>query len=167
MKHLICVLLAFMMTAATGCMAPPLPRKTPFDPSEYAWSTRSGTGSLTGQAFVTTVGGDVKYAAGKTISLNPVTSYSTEWYNRRILNNENLEVADPRATELTRSAMADGEGRFKFKDLPAGDYYVTVYIGWMVPWYGYGSSGMSQTGACAHAKVTIREGQTTEVIATH
>ncbi len=166
MRKLLLSSMGLAMLMLVGCVAPRVPRNTTFDASEYAWSTKPGTGVVTGQAFVTTLGGDVKYAAGKTVGLLPVTSYSTEWYERAVCRGEKLEDSPPEVATFTRRVSGDGQGNFKFKDVPAGEYYVGSYIGWLVPWAGYGSSGMSETGAWAHAKVTVREGQTTEVIAT-
>lgn len=124
--HLLIVTLA-------GCAGSvqPQARHTAFDASEYAGYGGSGNATITGQAFAKTKGGDVKYAAGNTIVLNPVTTYSTEWWDRWVVRGEALEDGDPRAKPYARTTNADGEGRFKFANVPPGSYYVMTSIHWM------------------------------------
>jgi hypothetical protein len=133
-----------------------------FNFSEYSPYAREGTGVLTGQAFLRTRGGDVKYAAGREVTLNPVTAYSTEWYNRGVIAGKNLEEADARATPYNRVCTADGEGRFRFEKLPTGDYYVVSSVFWEIP----GAWGLRRTGGNVYAQVHVTEGQTNELILT-
>lgn len=152
------MLLAFLACAMlAGCNAPK-DRLATFDPAEYEPYAKSGSGVLAGQAFVRTRGGDVKYGAGREIVLNPVTNYSSEWYERGVKNYETLKDADP-ACPKGRTTIADAEGRFRFDGLPAGEYYVACWIFWDMNQY-------SQTGGVAHAKVKVQSGQTTNVIVT-
>lgn len=130
--------------------------------SEYAPYAGQGTGSLIGQAFLKTRGGDVRYAAGNDVYLNPVTSYSTEWFDVAIRGGQPISEGDPRVQAFTRTTVADGEGRFEFNNLPAGDYYVVTWVFWEVPSGAYG--GMTTTGGPVGSKVTVRDGETTRVI---
>jgi hypothetical protein len=50
---------------------------TKFDAAEAEIITRSGTGSIGGQALKT-LGGEVRYAAGNSVLLVPVTAYFRE-----------------------------------------------------------------------------------------
>jgi hypothetical protein len=153
---------AFVCLAAVflgGCVAPPQKRNAAFIESEYAPYDRAGTGAIEGQAFLKTRGGDVKTAAGNAIVIHPVTTYSTETYQRLCIGLEHLEAPDPRSSKYTRTTLGDVHGGFRFEGLPAGEYFVSSTITWE---YQPGYS----TGSVAHAKVTVREGQTTKVVVT-
>lgn len=155
--------LVMIVSALGGCVgspANPIKREAQFIEAEYSPYERTGSGVLVGQAFLVTAGGDVKYGAGRQVLLNPVTSYSDEWYQKSVVPCLTIEPSDPRVHKYTRYTMADGEGRFRFTDLPPGDYYAVCAISWVF------SANGTQTGGYAHAKVTIRDGQTTEVILT-
>lgn len=135
-----------------GCAQHPQKRLATFDPAEYAPYAGSGPCSISGQAFLKTQAGDVKFGAGEEVFLNPVTAYSTEWYQRIVCRNEILEAADPRCAEYCRRRIADADGRFRFDGLPPGDYYVACRIVWA---YGYSSGVYQRTGGYAGAVVHV------------
>lgn len=151
-------LLAVCACFLAGCAAPKA-RTTVFDPAEYVPFSRTGTGAVEGQAFLKTKGGDVKVGAGEPVYLNPVTAYSTEFYETYVVGYNEIEAADPRAAEFRRDMIADGEGRFRFEGLPSGDYYLHCAIHWHYSEYG-------QTGGIAHARVTVRDGEVTRAVVT-
>jgi len=150
-----------------GCNAPKK-RLATFDPAEYERYQVAGTGSIEGQAFLVRDDGVPVPAAGRTIFCNPVTSYSTEFYNRWVLNYEVLEDADPRADAAAFwKTTGDAEGRFRFDGLPAGEYYVYSWINWKaVASNRYVGAYRYDTGGIAHARVTVRDGQTSTVLVT-
>ncbi|MCC7012976.1 MAG: hypothetical protein IT454_10470 [Planctomycetes bacterium] len=152
-----------LVAAVSSCVSPPQSRRAVFIESEYVPYAETGTGRIEGQAFIKTRGGDVKYCAGNTVWLNPVTTYSTEWYSRGVVGGENLESADPRVNPYRRETVGDGEGRFVFENLPAGEYFIACTIRWEVP---LGKYGTQWTGGNAHTRVTVRENETARVIAT-
>jgi hypothetical protein len=120
------------------------------------------TGKITGQAFLKTVGGDVKYGAGNTVALHPVTSLTTEWYDKAIVQGIPLVTGNPHTDDYRKLTTGDGEGRFEFDNLPAGDYYVTCAINWGVP----SELGIVPTGGIAYARVTVRNGETVKAVVT-
>jgi len=155
-----------------GCAVPPPPviqRQATFIEAEYAPYAGEGDATITGQAFLKTRGGDVKYGAGCVIGLNPVTTYSSEWFQKVILEGLNLSPRDERAVAYHREMMGDGEGRFRFEKLPAGEYYLTCWISWEVD-SGYrdrlGMGSTVQTGGVAYAQVRVGTGETVNVIVT-
>lgn len=153
--------LAFALLIAVlvaGCATTPQPRRATYSPEEYQRFRSDGSGVIEGQAFLVTIGGDVKVGAGREVWLNPVTTYSTEWYERGVIAYETLEPA-PAEVPPPRTTVADGEGRFRFERLPAGDYYLACRIDWAVSQY-------SMAGGVAHAKVTVVDGQTTKAVVT-
>ncbi len=167
------VLVFALITAiALGCGAlkgpqqrEPYQRQAVFVEEEYRLYAESGTGSISGQAFFKTAGGDVKYGAGDEIYLNPVTTYSTEWFKNHVVAERLISPSDPRALQYMRHTTADGEGRFKFEKLPAGGYYLMCRIVWQYAG-GYRGSLLS-TGGLAYGQTKIGNGeQVTNVIVT-
>ena len=88
-----------------------------FPEHEYQNLLQSGTATVKGQAFLKTRGGDVKVAAGNKVILNPVTSYSNEWYEKALIQGKNLVEAEPRMWNYVMKTVADGSGRFMFEVL--------------------------------------------------
>lgn len=158
----LCAVVAFPLALA-ACVLPQAAvyqRQAQFIEDEYLPSTKPGIGKLTGQAFTKTRGGDVKYAAGNTIVLNPVTTYSTEWFTVNTKQNIPISPADQRAFKYVRTVTADGMGNFEFTGLPAGEYYVATGIFWEVP----GPNGLTSTGSNVGEKVVIKDGETVKVV---
>lgn len=108
--------IGLLVLAGCAGTTPPRERQARFIESEYAPYASQGNGTLVGQAFLKTRGGDVKYAAGNEIILNPVTSYSTEWFDVAIRQGQDIAEGDARVQPFTRSTFADGEGRFEFNN---------------------------------------------------
>ena len=156
-----------LLIFVTGCQVAPqkqeiVPRKVPFPEQEYAQLERVGSSTVEGQVFMTTRGGDVKYGAGREVILTPVNPYTTE-AAQAIMGGRILEEADPRAKEFTHKTIADGEGRFEFKDLPAGRYYVAGSVHWQV-YSGNKYIGMQDQGGVLVRIVEVGEGDTTELM---
>lgn len=139
-RNIICIVALAILAA--GCVLPHQ-MTTPFDESAFQKFAGNGTSTITGQAFLKTQGGDVKFGAGDTVSLMPVTPYTTEaWQAER--NGEQPQT-NPRLQKYIRTTIADGNGNFEFQNLPGGDYYVECPIFWEVA----GEYGLEQTGGVA------------------
>lgn len=118
-----------------GCQSinpQPVNREIAFSPEEYAQIEKTGTAAITGQLFLRTRGGDVKYGAGSEVIATPATRYTRE--TSYIISSGRVpEPADPRATEYTHRTIADGEGRFTIENLPAGRFIVAGAVYWESP----------------------------------
>ena len=146
-----------------GCVPPaPSPVRTPLDMAELAPYRAPGTAVLSGQAFLKTRGGDVKYGAGCQVQVVPITSYQRERIQRKTMGNERLEEQDPRIEAFTKKTIADGSGNFEVKGLAAGQWVVYCSITWEVPGRYY----PERTGGVAFAVVTLGEGESRRVIVT-
>ncbi len=144
-------------------LAEPATRKRPFISLEYDAYRASGTGSVSGQAFLRTRGGEVKFGAGSMIHLVPVTSYSFEWVDREVIGGESLEGRDARAEFFHWTVRADGFGEFQIDELPAGEYFVAGEVRWEIR----GAGGeFYPAGGWAHARVKVRDGKTTRAVLT-
>jgi len=153
----------------SGCV-PMQPKVSPIDRpefpiDEYKNLPKEGTGIVEGQAFLKTRGGDVKTAAGNYIQLNPVTSYSDFWYENNYVKHLPLKKVDSRINDYLIKKLGDASGRFKFKNVPPGDYYVGADITWEAA-TGYNGALQKQGGFVAK-RITVKNGQTTEVIITN
>lgn len=157
-----------LIFAATisGCAVPhqqyqPPVQRIPFPAAEYDALPKKGTGTVTGQAFLRTVGGDVKYGAGSDVYLQPVTAYSKQWYEVNILEGRQLSAPDQRATQGQLSTQADGSGNFTFIDVPPGNYFLSAAVRWSSP----SQYGLIPQGGVIVKIVTVSDGkQTTQIL---
>lgn len=153
---------AFVACAPTAA-APPQPMELPTSASdaEYAPFALPGTASLSGQAFLTTRGGDVKVAAGRTVTLDPATPYARSWFAKYGSDLDRAGELPPRPAfqHARRSTVADAQGRFHFESLPSGPYIVRTTVTWET---GAQYSGLQ--GGVVGALVDIPEGKANELI---
>jgi hypothetical protein len=140
----------------------PLVARIPFPEAEYAAIPTSGTGIVSGQAFLKIRGGDIKVAAGEKVILNPVTSYSNQWYNVSYLGHNQLGPPDQRIDKYLKIKIADAQGRFRFKNVPPGEYYVTTVVSWEAPVGDQGA--LVRQGARLCKKITVKNHEETKVI---
>ncbi len=164
MRELI-ILVSACALAGAGCQAIEPIERISFPEGEYKALPAIGTARVEGQAFLKTVGGDVKTAAGNTVYLNPVTSYSEQWYVAYTTNRP-LDPAEPdaRLEKYMKQTTADGEGRFEFVNVPAGEYFVTTSVIWGVPTGRYGT--ISQQGGTVTKRISVKDGETVKIIIT-
>lgn len=102
-----------------------------FDESLSTRYGGTGPSTLRGQAFLRTVGGDVKTCAGRDVLLVPASAYFDELI-RKVGSGVNVE-ADRRALALIRKSICDAQGNFQFAQLPVGQWYVIAKVTWGVP----------------------------------
>lgn len=158
--------LMLMLTGLlAGCQTVQPITRMPFPEAEYRALPRTGTGRIQGQAFLKTMGGHVKTAAGNDVLLNPVTSYSEQWH-LAYRHNQPLEPreSDSRVKPYTRTTVADGEGRFEFTHVPAGEYFLVTTVAWYAP-TGY-RGGLRSQGGLIVDRIVVAEGETKKVILT-
>ena len=99
---------------------------TLLDESELSRGMAPGTSTIEGQAFLKTVGDDVKYAAGDVVYLcpKPVGNYLVEVAKLREREDPPYVTVDydKRAELACRSMKCSGDGHFCFKGVAAGEY---------------------------------------------
>lgn len=155
----ICV--SLFLSSCAG-MLPPVKRNVAFSEEMFAPSLAKGTATISGQAFLKTRSGEVKFGAGNEVVCVPVNEYTNETQMRGVVNGENLESPPPAYFKYRRTVIADGNGNFEFKELPAGEYYVSCIIRWE-----YATQyGAMPTGGVASAKVKVADGESVKVIVT-
>jgi hypothetical protein len=135
---------------------------------EYAPYAKDGTSVVSGRAFLTLESGEVKTGAAQTVYAVPVTSRSTQAFERGIVRNRPVEPdAEPMSETVKkakRTAQADDEGKFRFERLPAGDYYVYCQIPYTLK-ASDNRTTLSMIGV-AYSKVTLAENEEKSVTVT-
>ena len=166
-----------MLACLSGC-ASLTPRRqvsltSTFSPQEVAWFNSTGTGSITGQAFFQTRGGQPRTCAGLEVSLQPHSTYGDERL-RAIYGSTNTGYAPALATRIqfnpnssaylqtVKKSTCDAQGNFSFTGLPAGNYVVSTILVWRIP----GQEYASPQGGALMKSVTLKDGESTRVILT-
>jgi hypothetical protein len=150
-----------------GCVTQTTPQPTiPFDESALLPFGGKGTSTITGQAFLKTAGGEVRYGAGDNVLLIPVTPYTTEkveWFVGANSINAGIGIMALQNNlglqKYIRTVIGDGSGNFEFQNIPAGDYYILCPIFWSVP-------DSDMTGGVALAKTHVGDGETVKIVVT-
>jgi hypothetical protein len=154
---------AFAVLVVSGCVSQPKPvERMPFPVNEYAALSKAGSGVVDGQLFFKTVGGDVKYGAGSLVSLNPITTYSEQWFDAAHVRHAPITAGDPRQDAYIRTVQADGGGNFHFSNVPPGKYFVSGVVMWQAPT----QFGLSNQGGRLTNRVDVKDGETTRIILT-
>jgi hypothetical protein len=156
---LLCVLCFSLVSCASNATL-----TTPFDPQEASFINQTGASTISGQGFLRTMVGEVRYAAGSEVFLIPATKYSTERIGQIYGNSKcavfgkNFKNDDPRYKDFTKTTKANGEGRFSFTSLAAGDYFVVTSVYWQIP------GNIFPEGCGIYELVRVGSGEKKEVI---
>lgn len=100
-----------------------LPR-IPFPEAEYVVLKKLGKGTIKGTIYLTTPSGQHVLGENTRLYLNPVTSYSEQWYEESYLANTEMKKADARLFNYLKFTASDTQGRFSFFGVPSGEYYL-------------------------------------------
>jgi hypothetical protein len=95
-----------------------------FPTSEYYRLARTGKGTIQGTIFVNDTYGKKIAGNGTRLYLNPVTSYSNQWYSASYIGGAKMEKADSRLFNYLRFTASDTNGKFAFYGVPSGSYYL-------------------------------------------
>lgn len=149
-----------MYVALVGCVrpAPPFVIGVQYNDADFAPFKGPGPATLHGQAFMKTVGGDVKTCAGNAVYLMPVN-----WYNNEILNSgaQSFANRDDRADAYTLHTVCDSQGNFTFEHIAAKSWWVLTDVTWGVP-NNYG--GIDPQGGMMKQVVILHDGDNSTVL---
>ena len=95
-----------------------------FPASEYYRLARTGKGTVKGTIYVKDAYDRRILGESTRLYLNPVTSYSEQWYEESYLGGYEMEKADSRLFNYLRFTASDKNGNFAFYGVPSGSYYL-------------------------------------------
>lgn len=120
---------------------------TTFDSAEVAFIHDEGTATIQGSAFIRQRGGGVVNCAGEPVSLIPSGAYARERkmilygtttspgyrnFSENAFGGKMPEDAPAQYFTYARATRCDVDGRFEFKNVAPGSYFVTTTITWTV-----------------------------------
>lgn len=146
----------------SGCGSKSYKMQSNYNDSDFIQSAKSPVVNIGGQAFSRTVGGDVKYGAGVTVSLFRSNKYTNEIVGA--LNEGWRYVdADPKWMTHIMKSTADANGNFVFKNVIPGVYYLETVLTWQ-----YATQyGLKTTGGVIRSKISVTEEQDQKFILTN
>ena len=95
-----------------------------FPTSEYNRLARTGKGTIKGTIYVTDYYDRRIPGESTRLYLNPVTSYSEQWYKESYIGGYKMQEADSRLFNYLRFTASDKKGKFAFYGVPSGSYYL-------------------------------------------
>lgn len=98
--------------------------RIPFPVEEYRQLSTIGKGTIKGAIYLRDMYGERIPGSGTRLYLNPITSYSKQWYEESYIGGAKMQKADPRLFNYLRFTAADSEGNFAFYGVPSGSYYL-------------------------------------------
>jgi len=98
--------------------------RIPFPESEYNNLARTGKGTIQGTIYVNGIYGKKIVGSGTRLYLNPVTSYSNQWYHASYVGGAKMQKADSQLFNYLRFTASDTNGKYAFYGVPSGSYYL-------------------------------------------
>lgn len=102
-------------------------KRIAFPADEYARLKASGSSTVKGVIAVTYNGHQILGKETR-LYLNPVTSYSRQWYRESYLGGHKMGKSDPKLFNYIKFTSSNVNGQFAFYGVPAGSYYVVGTI---------------------------------------
>ena len=113
-----------VMSGDEAQVTPRTMQRIPFPAGEYNSLARTGKGTIQGSIYLQDVYGKKIYGAKTRLYLNPVTSYSRQWYEQGYMNGNKMGKADSRLFNYLKFTASDESGAFAFYGVPSGRYYL-------------------------------------------
>jgi hypothetical protein len=98
-------------------------KRIAFPSDEYARLKTSGNSTIKGMIFITYNGQQITGRQTR-LYLNPITSYSNQWYRESYLGGHKMKKVDKRLFNYLKFTASNSNGQFAFYSVPAGQYYV-------------------------------------------
>jgi hypothetical protein len=103
-------------------------KRMPFPVEEYYALPQRGQGTIHGSVYLKDHYGSYVIGSMTRLYLNPITSYSKEWYEKSYLGGQQMEQADSKLYNYLKFTTSDSNGRFSFYGVPNGAYYLIATV---------------------------------------
>jgi hypothetical protein len=98
-------------------------KRIPFPSDEYSELKTSGDSTVKGTIYISYNGHRITGRQTR-LYLNPVTSYSNQWYRESYLAGHKMGKSSPKLFNYLKFTASNSSGEFAFYGVPAGSYYV-------------------------------------------
>ena len=96
-----------------------------FPEDEYRKLKKYGDSTVTGTIYLkSSITDDNIIGRNVKLYLNPVTSYSKQWYEQSYLGGYKMTPPDKRLYNYLKFTTSNSDGEFSFFGVPAGEYYI-------------------------------------------
>ncbi len=95
-----------------------------FPKSEYHYLAKTGKGTIQGKIYITDAYEQAILGKNTRLYLNPITSYSKQWYKESYLSKRKMEQPDKRLFNYLKFTSSNNKGIFAFYGVPSGSYYL-------------------------------------------
>lgn len=165
-------LAAILVCAALTACAIGEGKRAKFDPDDVDWSKGQGANTIAGVAKLGAEGGKARTCASLPVRLAPDSSYTRQRISKLYGDRDEAFVDARRAQALRakpdgavdnryerslKASVCDKQGRFAFRNLPDGAYYVLAPVVWK------NKLGEVAEGGFFMKRVTVRGGETKQV----
>ena len=100
-----------------------------FPVGEYSRIRKTGRSTVSGTVYLENSYTSDKFMGQKVkLYLNPVTSYSEQWYQESYLGGYKMSKSDPRLYNYLKFTMSNADGKFNFFGVAEGQYYLVGTI---------------------------------------
>ncbi|MEA3419300.1 MAG: carboxypeptidase regulatory-like domain-containing protein [Campylobacterota bacterium] len=119
------------VTSSGEAVAAQTVNRIAFPVAEYNALARTGKGTIQGHIYIQDAYGKKIFGTKTRLYLNPVTSYSRQWYEESYVSGQKMGKADSRLFNYLKFTASDNDGGFAFYGVPSGRYYLigTVVCG--------------------------------------
>lgn len=148
---LISILLGMLLC---GCVT----QRIPFPEAELASLVLKGDKIVTGTVFLVDQLDEKQLGGGSEVVLEPVSSYSQQWYDVKYLANRSIAKPDQRYEVYLKKTTADDAGRFSFSGVAPGNYFLRAPLFWEATTC---SAGVVRTEVIITKKISISKDDTT------
>ena len=96
-----------------------------FPEDEYKRLQKYGNSTVTGNIYLkSSITDDNIIGRNVKLYLNPVTSYSKQWYEQSYLGGYKMSPTDKRLYNYLKFTTSNNNGKFSFFGIPRGEYYI-------------------------------------------
>ena len=99
-------------------------KRIPFPQSEYHYLAKTGKATIKGKVYLVDAYEQAILGKNTRLYLNPITSYSKQWYKQSYLSRKKMQKADKRLFNYLKFTSSNKDGLFAFYGVPSGSYYL-------------------------------------------